>query len=211
MKNWKKNVVCIVTLVLLSSPAHAFFFNPMGMMGSMMNQMAQPVTTQMIKDMFNAMEFLMGKQEVRNDIANFMLGTADEMIYELMVSMEKGETTFVGAMATDIMTGGAEPGSAEFNQAMGHWMTVFGPAMQARMAEESAVQEDEYVPPTATPEELAIQKEIETRRTLGVYIAEGDWNWDTRDYDRFLAIKTGPYIGDYKIYIPTVALAGDPN
>ncbi|MGV6827488.1 MAG: hypothetical protein ACWA5Q_10985 [bacterium] len=186
-------------LLSLSAPSHAFF-NPFGMMGNMMGMMAKPVTDQMIGDMLGTMQGLMHNNEFRNDMALFMLGTANEAIFEMMVSIEKQEPTFIGAMAESMLTNGAPKGSAEYNAAMGHWMTVFGPAMQARMEVE---QEQAAL-------EQAIEDEIDRRRQLGVFVARGDYNWDTHSYDPDYLAYRDRY-GNTIEYIPEVDLPGDPG
>ena len=200
VKKKLRNIVLTGCLAAgISSPAHAFF-NPFGMMGNMMGMFAQPVTDQMIGQMMSAMEGLMHSSKFRNDMANFILGTADEMMYELMISMQNQEPTFVGALAGDIMTGGAMPGSPEYNQAMQHWMTVFGPAMQARMELEEQ----------QSSQQSAIEAEIQRREDLGVYVEHGDYNWDCHCYDPdYLAYRDNQ--GNVIAYTPQVALPGDPE
>lgn len=189
----------------LSTPSFAFF-NPFGMMGSMMGMMAQPVTDVMIGEMLGTMENLMHNNKFRNDVANFMLGTADEAVYELMVSMESQEPTFVGAIAESVMTNGAPRGSTEYAMAMEHWMTVMGPAMQARMEREM---EQEAAEAEAVAQENVIDEEISRRNQLNVFVAHGDYNWDTRSYDPdYLAYYEN---GQMVEYIPTVSLNGDPG
>lgn len=182
----------------ISTPAHAFF-NPFGMMGNMMGMFAEPVTDQMIGQMMGAMEGLLHSNKFRNDVANFVLGTADEMMYEVMISMQNQEPTFVGALAGQYMTDGAQPGSDEYNQAMEHWMTVFGPAMQARMELESQQNE----------QESAVDEEIQRRRELGVFVENGDYNWDCHCYDPDYLAYRDQY-GNILEYVPEVALPGDP-
>jgi hypothetical protein len=187
-------------LLTLSAPSHAFF-NPFGIMGSMMGQMAQPVTGQMIGQMMGAMQGMMHSNEFRNDMALFILGTADEMLFEVMQSLQNGEETFVGAFAENMLTNGAPRGSVEYNQAMGYWMEVFAPAMAARMEKEAVVED--------SLEDLR-QEEIARRNELRVFIKKGAYNWDTHSYDPdWLAYYDNN--GKLVAYEPLIALPGDPG
>ncbi len=205
-KKLQKLAISTCLIVGMSAPAHAFF-NPFGMMGNMMGMFTKPVTDQMIGDMLGTMEGLMHSTKFRNDMANFILGTTDELIYELMLSMQNEEPTFVGAMAGALMTNGAEPGSAEYNAAMGYWMGVFGPAMQAKMELEAQRQAEIEAREAARAAENA---ERQRRNDMNVFIAHGDYNWNCHCYDPdYLAYYDGQ--GNLVEYIPEVALPGDPG
>lgn len=174
----KKTLSALALTVALSAPAFAFF-NPMsmmsGMMGGMMGSMSAPMIGQMINQMLNTMHDLFYNSNFRKDVSRFALGTADEMIYELMVSMNNQEPTFVGALAETVMTNGAPRGSDEYNMAMQHWQSVFADAMQYRMdhaaEEQAAVDEQQRMMDEA---QAAYEADMERRQELRVY-----QRWDT--------------------------------
>ena len=192
----------------VSAPATAFF-NPFGMMGSMLGMVAQPVTSQMIGQMLSSMQGLMHSNQFRNDVALFALGTVDEAIYEMMLSMDGSEPTFVGALAESTLTGGAPRGSEEYNMAMAHWQTVFGPAMQARMQREEQQVEEEIQVAQQSPTELR-QTEYDRRFELGVYLDQGDYNWDTSSWEPDQLVYRGDD-GEIIVYVPDYSLPGDPS
>lgn len=207
-KNLRNMVIGGCLLCGVSAPASAFF-NPFGMMGSMMGMVAAPVTSQMIGQMLSSMQGLMHSNQFRNDVALFALGTVDEAIYEMMLSLDGGEPTFVGALAESALTGGAPRGSEEYNLAMGHWQTVFGPAMQARMEREEQQVEQEVQIAQQSPAELR-QAEYDRRFKLGVYLDQGDYNWDTSSWEPDRLVYRGDD-GELVVYIPDYALPGDPS
>lgn len=193
----KKKIVAAALTVSLATPAMAFF-NPMSMMGSMMGSMASPVISQMTSQMLGTMEQLMENKEFRSDMANFMLGTADEAIFQMMSSLQNGDETFVGALAEVALTNGADRGTPEYNQAMGFWMTKFGPAMQSRMAQVAEMQAEQEAAQEAQAEAQAQQDaynaDMQRRQQLNVY---RKYNFDTQEYE--LMYMDG---WDERLYIP---------
>lgn len=170
----KKYLIIFCLLMGLSKSAFAFF-NPFSMMGNMMGSMAGPVTSQMIGQMLGVVQNLLHSSQFRHDVSNFALGTADKAIYNMLISLQKNEPTFIGALTENLMTGGAPKGSAEYNQAMGQWMQVFGPAIQAAQNKSQQKSLAKSTPQYACDAE----EEVSRQQELGVYSISGEYNWES--------------------------------
>jgi len=146
--------------------------------------MSAPVISEMTGQMLGTMKELMANDDFRHDMALFALGTMDEMVYDMMLSMQKQEPTFIGTIAEVVMTGGAEQGSDEYNQAMGMWMQRFGPAMQHRQEAEAAAESESEEASQQAEEEAQAQTAAELdqqrQQELGVY---EKYNYNTREYE----------------------------
>jgi hypothetical protein len=98
----KKSIITITLLLFFASPSHAFF-NPMGMMGSMMAPAMAPMSNVMIGQMMGAMEDLMKNKVFRADMAKFILGVVDAMICECVKSITSEAPTFIGCLVKGMM------------------------------------------------------------------------------------------------------------